>query len=257
LTPRRFAALAAGLCLLTLPVLGLSGCSGRSGPPTSGASGSAKNALVASITPLATTSYAISLTAGSVSAIGAIDPVSHTASVTAQNTATTAPAKVSVLMIDSDSWAKVDPGTHGRMPGVNPAKWLKLDPTKLTPASLPFDASDLTDAFDLRHLMQGILTVSRTDDRHYSGSIDLTGAQGVNSLIPAGRALGSTATDVPFTATLDGQGRLTDFAAGSTVAGAVGFDFGISDYAAAAPPERPNDDQVTTAPNSVYPLLKD
>ncbi len=95
-------------------------------------------------------------------------------------------------------------------------------------------------------MLTGLLAVKRTDARHYTGSIDLSEVQGTSSLIPTGSALGAAGEDVPFTATLDKKGRLTDF----HVAGpaALSFDFGISDYNAAAPVNRPNDNQVVPAP---------
>ena len=102
-------------------------------------------------------------------------------------------------------------------------------------------------------MLTGLLSVKRTDARHYTGSIDLSGVQSTSSLIPTGSALGAAGDDVPFTATLDKKGRLTDF----HVAGpsALSFDFGISDYNAAAPVNRPNDNQVVPAPAAVYSIL--
>ena len=63
--------------------------------------------------PLATTSYAVSLTSAEISAIGAVDPVSGTATVTAHGDVQGEEAQIAVLQIASDRWAKVDLGTSG------------------------------------------------------------------------------------------------------------------------------------------------
>jgi hypothetical protein len=247
---RRVANIAVGLGLFV--VAGMAGCS-HSSSKSSQSGASPKEALVASVRVLATTSYAVSLTSTDVTAIGAVDPVGGTATVTARGTLEGSPARIDVLMIAADSWAKVDLGAQSHDLGISPSKWMKLDPTKLTTTTLPFDPADLADAFSLSDVLSGLLSVKRTDAQHYTGTIDLASVHDIGSLIPAGNALGAAAKDVPFTATLDKKGRLTDF----RVAGpsSISFDFGISDYSAAAPVNRPNDNQVVPAPTEVYSIL--
>jgi hypothetical protein len=243
---RRFVSAAVGVGLFA--TVGLSGCSHRSSDSPSGPS--PKDALVASVRVLATTSYAVSLTAADRTAIGSVDPIGGTATVTASASVSGEPTRIDVLMITTDSWARVDGAPDL---GVSPSKWMKLDPSKVAEGALPFDATHLDDAFSLADVLTGLLAVKRSDARHYSGSIDLSGVQGGSSLIPTGSALGTAGEDVPFTATLDKKGRLTDFHV--TGPAALSFDFGISDYNAAAPVNRPNDNQVVPAPAAVYSML--
>ncbi|HEY2792317.1 MAG TPA: hypothetical protein VGJ28_08185, partial [Micromonosporaceae bacterium] len=168
---RRIAGTVAGLGLTV--VLCLSGCNGSSPATVSGAD--AKTALVSSLDALSTTTYAIAVTTARVSATGSVDPTGDVISVTAEGERAGKPATFSALTIEQASWAKINIGASGRAMGINPAKWLALDPTKLSAGSLPFDQSHPTDAFDLRTVMTGIISVKQVDSRHYTGSIDLTG----------------------------------------------------------------------------------
>ena len=72
MTPRRYASLVVGSGLFAL--VGLAGCS-HSSDSSSHPATSPKAALVASVEPLASTSYAVTLTSSDISAIGAVDPV--------------------------------------------------------------------------------------------------------------------------------------------------------------------------------------
>ena len=251
---RRIAVIVAGLSIVSV---GLAGChSGGTTTATSTSTVLAKDTLVGSLGALAHTSYAIELTTQHLNAIGSVDPNGNVVTITAHGTRSGQPIRVQTLSIAQDSWAKIDIGTDGQKMGINPSKWLRLDPTKVAGAgSMPFDQSDVADAFDLRDVLSGIITVNRVDPQHYKGTIDLTGVHNVASLVPAGSRLGSAATNVPFTATTDRHGRLTDLEVGG-VGPDYSFDLGISDYSAAAPVEPPNDVDVVTAPNAAYQLVR-
>jgi hypothetical protein len=254
LNTRRIAV--AGLGLLLSATLSLAGCQSSRAGTSPQTEASAKDTLVNSLGALANTSYAISLTTSRLTAIGAVDPVSDTVTVTARGTHDGQPAKVEALSIEDSSWARIDLGSENQQMGINPAKWLLLDPSKLKVGSLPFDLSRPSDAFDLGDILDGIITVRRTDAQHFTGSIDLAGVRGVNSLVPAGGGLGSQARDVPFAATLDPQGRLIDLKVGGGSGHDYSFDFGISDYSSAAPVALPDDVNVMPAPRGAYSLLR-
>jgi hypothetical protein len=250
LNTRRIAV--AGLGLLLSATVGLAGCHSTTATPQS--QPSAKDTLVGSLDALATTNYAISLKTPQITAAGSVDPIGDVLTLTARGTHAGQPATIEALSIQQDNWAKIDLGTESTHMGINPSKWLLLDPTKLTAGSLPFDRSDPSDAFDLGDVLAGIIAVNRTGAQHFTGTIDLSGVHGVTSLVPAGSSLGAAAANVPFTATVDAEGRLTDLNVGGT-AHAYSFDFGISDYSAAAPVDPPDDVDVVTAPSAAYKLL--
>jgi hypothetical protein len=255
LNTRRIAVIVAGLSLLASATASLAGChaSGTSiSPPTQA---TVKDALLESLHALGNTSYAMSLRTSDLTASGSVDPIGDIATVTTKGTHGGQPGKIEALAIQQDSWAKIDLGPASKRMGISTSKWLLLDPSKLTEGSLPFDESDLSDAFDLGDVLNGIITVTRTDTRHYTGTLDLSGVHGVISLVPAGSGL-ADAQDVPFAATLDSEGRLTDLKVGGGSGHDYSFDFGISDYSAAATVDPPNDIDVVAAPSAAYSLLR-
>ena len=241
---------------LALVLSAVAGCHSAGSTTSSPSSGSVKDSLLGSIAAMGRTSYAIELTADHLNASGSVDPTQDVASLTAEETHGGQTVRVQALSIAADSWAKLDLGSQTRTLGIEPGKWLHLDPEKVSGAgSLPFDQADKGDAFDLRNVLDGVISVSRIDAQHFRGTIDLTGVHGVASLVPAGSRLGAAAASVPFTATLDGQGRLTDLRVG-TEGQVWSFDFDISDYSAAVPPQAPNDVDVVRAPSGVYRYLR-
>lgn len=244
--------------VLALAGLTVAGCSsgnpGASGHPTS--STDPKSDLLASVRTLATTTYAVTLTMPAVTAIGAVDPVAGSISVTAKTVHDGAPATIQDLTVGGANWAKIDIGPDDDVSyGIDPDKWLKLDPARITVGSLPYDQARFADAFDLSNVLAGVTSVAEPSRGHYSGRINLTGVAGVASMLPAGSGLGAAAEDLPFTAAADAQGRLTDFKVGGSDAVAT-FDFGISDYGAPTAVDPPIDDDVVVAPSVAYGLLR-
>jgi hypothetical protein len=260
LITRRVAA--ALLAIISLGAgLGVAACgSSDSGSSDSGGghpatAASSRSELVASVDALATTTYAMTLTTSRVSAIGTVDPIAGSVTMTTKAKRGGEPVTIENLTLADRSWARVDIGALDADYGIDPAKWLKLDPSLLTAGSLPYDQSRFRDAFDLSDVLAGVTTATRGVNGHYSGRINLAGVAGVASMVPAGSGLGAGAGDLPFTAVLDARGRLTDLhVTGSDPAAA--FDFGISDYSASTAADPPNDIDVMAAPADAYGLLR-
>ncbi len=243
-----------------LPCLGLllaltacqSSASSTAGSPST--QKTARSSLMSSVATLGTTTYAISLTTPRFTANGVVDPIGDSVTVITHGEGAHGPITVETLTLAEGSWAKIDLGTGGPAMGINPNKWLRLDSSRLSAGTLPFDQNDLHDAFDLNTVLSGVTSVQRSDQQHYRGVIDLTGVRGVASLVPAGSTLGAADRDLPFSATTDPQGRLVDLLVGTTPAN--GFDCAISDYSAPAGIQRPDDNDTVTAPATVYDLLR-
>src|SRR5205814_1042172 len=88
-------------------------------------------------------------------------------------------------------------------------KWSHIDATKLgANPTLPVDPNG---GANTAALLKNAVDVKQTDGTHYSGTVDLTGG---NASTPLGQPdidrLGQKAKAVPFTATVDSQGRLTE-----------------------------------------------
>ena len=248
---RRIASLCLPLGILL--AAGLAGCTtGHAGASASPSAAALRQELIASVGALSTTSYAVTLTTPQYHANGAVDPVSGDIDLTATGTEKGQSITVEAMTVGPDNWARVDAGAGDEELGITPNKWLRLDPLDLGATSLPFDRTNLADAFDMQDVLDGVTSVSRTDGEHLTGRINLADVQ-VNSMIPTGKAVGAGGTDLPFTATIDASGRLTEFVVVN--GGAPTFDFSVSDYGAAARVTPPDDINVIKAPASAYSLL--
>ena len=132
---------------------------------------------------------------------------------------------------------------------------MKLDPSKLTATACPSTAS----AYPTRSISATCSPAScrstRTDTQHYAGSIDLAGVR-ASALDDSGRQRpGRRRQERAVHGDARQEGPADRLPRRRARPAASTFDFGISDYNAAAPVSRPNDDQVVPAPSAVYTLL--
>lgn len=117
----------------------------------------------------------------------------------------------------------LDPASNDQL-GVDPDKWMTLDPRKLPAHNLLPLQPDASDPVDMPGILDGVTAVRRVDASNYVGTIDLTKVRGHNQP-DAGEvaAAGKPATRAPFTLTTDGQGRIVQFSVDAS-----GFDATLS-----------------------------
>ncbi|BCJ58564.1 hypothetical protein [Micromonospora endophytica] len=163
-----------------------------------------------------------------------------------------------------DSWVKLDlsGAAAESIPGrdkLNLGKYQHLDQSRIQGnRNLGFDF-DQVDPAGSDLLTQAVTEVRRTGDGAYAGTIDVSKAAEAGSLDQTLiTALGAQANSVPFTATTDAQGRLTELvlqlpAAGETAAQEVRITY--TDYGNATAAEAPPADQVVEAPAELYNLF--
>jgi len=245
--------------------LGLAACSTNSHP------GSAANtptkvspadALTNALATLRTTGYDATLTLPTQGA------TSRT-SVDYANTAATQAISIGIgnrswneafTQIGSDLWLKADFGPGNQNLNIDKTKWYKLDASKLTPEETPFDVSGgerpratrpLAWPLGIGAVFASATNVTRTDATHLAGLVDLTKATG------PGAPGKSSVTDaaVPFTATLDGHGRLTELKITGT-AEVFNLDITFSNYGSPTPIAAPAAD-VLPAPEGLYQALNE
>ena len=156
--------------------------------------------------------------------------------------------------IGSDLWFKADFGPMNQNLNIDKATWYKVDASKLTPATLPFDLSGsgqprptapIAWPLGIGAVFANTANVTRTDATHLAGVVDLTKAEA------SGKSSGTDAA-APFTATLDGQGRLTEL----KITGAT-LNLGItfSHYGSPTPIAAPAPGGVLPAPDALYQAL--
>ena len=217
----------------------------------------AKTALLASTKSLATSSYNFTIKSARVDGTGAADPTNKMAKATATVGMNGMSLKVDFIQVGSDLYAKLDLGPLGSQLGIQTDKYYHADATELGDSTnLPFGTTG--QPVDASGLLAGLNDVQSTDGKHFTGTIDATKMTG--DFAPNSDALknaGDKAKSIPFTATLDDQGRLTDLNVnGSSIDPALGIEITVSDYGSATGISKPDSSQVIEAPDSVLQFLK-
>ncbi len=268
---RRFAL--AGLGMLAVASLALTGCestatttpSASNSPGSPGSSGGgtaalpAGDALTAAIGKLKGTGYDVKVVSegGTGQGTGSVDPTTNSASLDEKGTVQGQSIEIAALQIGSDLWAKVNLGALNAQLGVDPAKWMLLDQSKITDASAkPFDLAG-PDAFGVTGKLTSVKNVTRVDATHLTGTVDLTQATGVSAPSSADLSkAGAAAAATPFTATLDDQGRLVDIKINADAVNKnLSDEISFSNYGSPTAISKPNAADVVPAPEGLYQIF--
>jgi hypothetical protein len=216
-----------------------------------------KDTLTAAIKQLGQTSYTFTAKQANVSGQGKADPAGKAAQVSIAGSSSGVNIKMSIVTVGSDTWTQMDFGSAlNRQTGIDPKKWMHIDTTKVTKAdALPVNPAS-PDLLDFSTLTDAMATVQRTDATHYTGTIDLTTVKGAAE--PDADILtkvGDKAKSIPFTATLDSTGQLTEFKTdGSGIDPGLSVDMTFSDYATTQNISKPTG-TIVAAPSTVYDIL--
>jgi hypothetical protein len=201
-----------GLGLFAAAAIGLAGCGANSGTggttggatPGAATSAAAQGAAAAELTAAAQKlnddTVTTQVTSNGLTSSGKIDPKGNKADVTMKVTASTGSADFQVRALGDDVYIQA----RG-LPNVQPGKWLHIDAAKA--AGTTFDIIPDGDAAGANRFVKTVADVKKDGSGSYSGTLDLT-------KVPAGsgvtvNGMGDKASAVPFTATVDDQGRLT------------------------------------------------
>jgi hypothetical protein len=256
---RRFAVVS----LLLATGLGLTACSTNSQPNSAAATTPAQvspaDALTNALAALKNTGYDATLTlpAQRATVKTSVDSANK-AAMQAVYIGDQAPSEA-FTQIGSDLWVRADFGPLAQNLNIDMTKWYKFDVAKLKPEAIPFDlvggerphpTRPLAWPLGIGEVFASATNVTRTDATHLVGVVDLSKATG--RAAPGESSVTSAA--LPFTATLDGQGRLTEL----KIAGANGdLDLGItfSNYGSPTPIAAPAAGDVRPAPDGLYRAL--
>jgi hypothetical protein len=221
--------------------------------PTGSASAAdpaAVTALSSATAQLGTTSFKIEATSGAGFKLnGAIDAPKGVG--TAQLVASGPNAEINVrtLLIAQDLYVQV--------PGITKAgTWTHLDVSRLPAGANVGLRPGQIDPVNTANLLGSTTDVHSTGANSYAGTIDLTKAVGLAGISQVTiDSYGTTAKNVPFTAGLDAQGRLSELtinlpAVGETKAQPINVLY--TDYGTPVDAQRPAAAQITEAQDSVY-----
>jgi len=199
----------------------------------------ARKALEASVGQLSQTSYQMTLTNnGTTTGSGAADWPSRSARLKLTLDVDQTRNATEAVTIAGEFWVRLDYGrSTNKNLGITANAWNRIDPTKLRSVTvLPIDISGTNDdnPFDMHGWTRAVARVEHADATHFTGTVDLLKAGGVLGPTVAGKqALRPENSTVPFTATVDAQGRLTRFTVdASTVNPELSYDIAFTGYGA-------------------------
>jgi hypothetical protein len=253
----------AAVSLLLATSLGLTACSTNSQPgsaaPTTPAQVSPAEALTNALATLKNTGYDATLTLPTQGGATTKTSVDHANKAATQAIYVGDRPYLAFTEIGSDLWLKADFGSQAQNLNIDKTKWYKVDTSKLKPDAIPFDLSGgertrptrvLAWPLGIGAVFANVANVTRTDATHLAGVVDLTKATGPE--VPGKSAMADAA--VPFTATLDGQGRLTEL---KITRANSAFNLGItfSNYGSPTPIAAPAAADVLPAPDALYPVI--
>lgn len=256
-----------GVIAATLLVPGVAACnSGATDSPT--ASGSSvpkdpKEALLASTKGLGEGNFSFTIDSESISGSGSIHKPSNSAQMAMKAGDETFTMEFDVIQIDSDTWVKMDLGELlAGLPGMAEMKdkYQHIDAAKAGGAKNLDMLKNGSDPANAAAMFKGLSDVQETGPGAYSGKVDMTAAtDSVAADEDVLKALGDQAKEIPFTAKLDDQGRLTELvisipAAADTKAQDVTIKY--ADYGAASAAQKPPADQVVEANEQTYEMFK-
>jgi hypothetical protein len=258
-----------GLGLLATVALGMAGCNpdatttpGASGAPTetpssstssSAADPAAAAALAKATAALGTQSFKITMTAGpGVKLTGLIDSPDSKGTATLNITGSNTDITVKTLLVVQDLYLQV--------PGVTKTgKWTHVDVSRLPEGANVGLRPGQIDPINTQKVLTSTTDVKQTDSRGYSGTLDLTKVAGITGIDPSTvTTWGAAAQNVPFTAGLDDQGRLSALTIQlPAVAGqqAAPLDVTYTDYGTPVTAERPATASIVEAPGNLYSSL--
>lgn len=202
---------AAGAGLLAAATFTIAGCnaqqdptgSATTAPATSAPAQDPKEAFVEAVNKLNDQSVKADVVLdGLVKMTGThqLDPTAKKATSTLDVSVGSIQIKLSLLASGTDIWAKL-----AGIPGLDGTKWLHTTTEKVKDGSLLDVSKDSPEAW-----ADAVVDVERDGANGYKGTIDVTKVKSLPEEVA--QELDDKATAVPFTATVDDQGRLTSMA---------------------------------------------
>ncbi len=170
--------------------------------------------------------------------------------------------KANALVIGDVLYAKVDLGPLGAsiptLAGLS-NKWMTVDRTRIGTSGLAAGMVPSSESLTPESYIKGVVSAEKVSDTEIKGTIDLT--KSAPSLIPAAdiAKLPPESKNVPFTTTLDGEGRVMKIVINMPKVGdyaAADLTTTYSDYGAPVTVTKPPAAETIAAPEIIYSFLK-
>jgi hypothetical protein len=265
----------AGIAMMASLSLATAGCANEdgssdnnstdTGTTTSTAPADAKQALVDSVKALAEGNFKFTLADDESTGSGSVHAPSKSAQLTAKPKSGEGEGEINFVIVDQDRWLKLNLGSQLNAALKLPKKWMHIDPTKvedselLKEMSIEFGSAEKVDPVGSAIILNSLVSAERAGDGAYSGTVDLTKATDAGLVDEDDiDKLADKAKTIPFTATVDGQGRLTKLTLEIPAAGdaaAHQLEATYSEYGNATAARKPPASQTQEPPASVYEVL--
>jgi hypothetical protein len=220
---------------------------------SSAADPAAASALASATAALGNQSFKITMTAGpGVKMTGLIDAPNNKGTGTLNITGTNTDIQVKTLLVVQDLYVQI--------PGVTKANtWTHVDVSRLPEGANVGLRPGQIDPVNTQKVLTSTTDVQQVDPRSFKGTLDLTKVAGITGVSPSTvTAWGDSAKNVPFTAGLDDQGRLSALTIQlPAVEGqqAHPLDVLYTDYGTTVTAERPAPSKIIEAPDKFYTSL--
>ncbi|GIM95715.1 hypothetical protein [Paractinoplanes toevensis] len=214
----------------------LTGCGTSTDSDTAGGTSTAaattapadpKTALIASLKELKTGNYALRVDSPETKVTGSVHVPSKSGALKMDVTSDGSSFTMELVGAAPDRWVRISSSDAAiqQLLGSDGKTWSHIDTSKVAKGGgLDIDVTN-ADLLGVEALLQGVTAV-KGDARTIAGTIDATKVNADDGFLDddAIKAMGAGASSLPFTATLDGQGRLTKLVidapkAGDTPAG--------------------------------------
>jgi hypothetical protein len=170
--------------------------------------------------------------------------------------------KITSLIVAGDIYVKLDLGPlAAALPGLAELgnKWMHIDKTKIGNSGLVSQFTPSQDSVGANPFVKGVVTAEKVSDTEIKGTIDLTKSAPTVLQKEQVTAFGEEGRKVPFTATLDAQGRITKLVLNMPKAGAVpaaDLTTTYSDFGTTVTVAKPAAAEVVEAPDLIYTFLQ-
>jgi hypothetical protein len=260
---RRLTGLSLGV--LAAVAIALAGCADNSATPGAAASGAptpatssaaadpaAASQLGSAAAALGNTSFKITITNGpGVNVTAQVDPVGSKGTGSLKLAGPNANLELKTLLVGEDLYVQI--------PGITKAgTWTHVDGSRLGNVSIGLRPGQI-DPANTAKLLASTTNVQMVDSRSYKGTLDLTKAVGLTGVDQVTvDSWGAAASQVPFTAGLDDQGRLSELAIQlPAVNGKASppLDVLYTDYGTPVTADKPAASEIIEAPDNVYTTL--